>query len=96
MSKSKKTGSQRPGTKSGRKTTARKETSKGPAAKARSHAKRSAAGGRSMAAEGPSRTLGLTSRSDRPRRGPGAVGLEGGRLQSSAGTDHGSTPKRAK
>ena len=42
-------------------------------------------GGRSMAAIGSSRTLGRTSRSDRPRRGPGAMGREAGHAQANAG-----------
>ncbi len=87
MAKSNKSGKKRPGTTSGRKTTARAGTGKSAAAKARAHATRSGAGGRSMAAQGASRTLGRTSRSDRPRRGPGAVGREGGHAQANAGVE---------
>lgn len=87
MSKSNKSTKKRPGTTSGRKTTARTGTGKSPAAKAVSHARRSAGGGTAMAAQGASRTLGRTSRSDRPRRGPGAVGREGGRAQAKAGAE---------
>ena len=87
MSKSNKSTKKRPGTTSGRKTTAKTGTGKSAAAKAVSHAVRSGAGGRSMAAQGGSGTLGRTARSDRPRRGPGAVGREGGRAQAKAGAE---------
>jgi hypothetical protein len=78
--------SQRRGATSGRKTTARGGKGKSAAAKARSHAVRSSVGGRALAdTGGGGRKMGRTARSDRPRRGPGAVGKEGGRAQSSAG-----------
>lgn len=93
-------------TKRGGRSTAPKTTARGggpdgagtksPAARARSHTRRSAGAGASNAhpgQEAPGRTPPPT---DRTRRGPGAGPREVGRSQSAAGKPRGSAPKRAK
>jgi hypothetical protein len=90
-----KTGNQRGGLSTGRKTTARSGTAKSPAARAVSHRTRSSAAGRAKTSSGSSRTVGRPAQTERnARRGPGDVGAAGG-SRDRAGRS-GGAPKRAK